>query len=109
MKSWEIVTGCITGAMALALAVYVSFTLRGKGPILSNTYLWLSREQKEKADKKAEYRLVSAVFGGLCGAFAFLTLHIFTGAVWTMILFWIFTVCTIIYALADSLRTILKK
>lgn len=109
MGMGEIVSGCATGFVALLLAIYVSFTVRQKGPILSNSYLWLSKAQRETVDRKAEYRLVSIVFGGLCGAFACLSIRIFTKASWAMWAFGALLVFVIVYAVVDACKTLTKS
>lgn len=109
MKMTETVLGCFTGAIALALGVYVSFTARQKGPILSNSYLWLSKEEKKKADVKAEYRLMTKVFGGLALIFAMLTLYIFTSWKWSLMVMWILMAIVIVYAVYDSIKSAIKK
>lgn len=109
MRVIEIVTGCVTGAITVLLAVYVSFTARQKGPILSNSYLWLSEEEKKKADTRAEYRLITRVFGGLALIFAMLTLNIFTSWKWTLIVMWVLIVGVVVYAVYDSVKSAIKK
>lgn len=59
----DIIFAVITALISIALFIYVSFTARGKGPILSNTYLFAVQKEREKIDKKAEYHMVSVVFG----------------------------------------------
>ena len=51
--------GCFTAAVALAAGIYASFTARGKGPVLSNSY-WFSVLKRENANKKAEYRWLNS-------------------------------------------------
>ena len=63
----------ITGIIAVILFIYVFFAVRCKGPILSNTYLFVSEKERSKIDKKAEYHMVSVVFGILATIFACLT------------------------------------
>lgn len=105
METGQIITGCITGLTAVILGIYASFTVRGRGPILSNTYLWLSKDKRKKADKKKEYKLVSIIYGCLSIIFALLTLNIFTSWSWTGILMWILLAFVIIYAAMDAVKT----
>lgn len=109
MGTTRIVTGSILILIAIALGIYVSFTLRRKGPIFSNTYLWLSKEEQKKADKKAEYKLVSVIFGCLAGVSALLALYTFTLWNWAYILMWAALAFTMIYAIADAVKTQGKK
>ena len=99
--------GCFTAAVALAAGIYASFTARGKGPVLSNSY-WFSVLKRENANKKAEYRLVTVVFSCLSAIFLLLTVEIFTQWPWTAALRWALIAFVLIYALADAFRTVLK-
>ena len=99
--------GCFTAAVALAAGIYASFTARGKGPVLSNSY-WFSVLKRENANKKAEYRLVTVVFSCLSAIFLLLTVKIFTQWPWTAALRWALIAFVLIYALADAFRTVLK-
>ena len=99
--------GCFTAAVALAAGIYASFTARGKGPVLSNSY-WFSVLKRENANKKAEYRLVTVVFSCLSAIFLLLTVEIFTQWPWTAALRWALIAVVLIYALADAFRTVLK-
>lgn len=106
-SSW--ILGCFTALIALLLAVYVSFALREKGPILSNTYLFLNKAQRENADRKAEYKRVSIIFGYLSAAFVCLTIRVFTHERWAMVLFFAIVLFVIFYAFFDAIKTCLKK
>lgn len=44
----DIIFAVITALISIALFIYVSFTARGKGPILSNTYLFAVQKGKRK-------------------------------------------------------------
>lgn len=109
MEMIDVITGCFTGAIAIGLAVYVSFTARCRGPILSNSYLWLSKEEKEKADKKVEYKMVTIVFGGLSLIFTMLTIHIVTSWKWALTAMWVLIAFVVIYAFYDAIKTAVKK
>lgn len=107
MQTEQLVAGGFTGLLSLLLALYLSFTLRCKGPIFSNSYLRMAPEERKKANKKAEYRQVSIVFGALFGVFTCLTIHIFTRAQWSLVLSWVFIVLALAYALVKSFKTML--
>ncbi len=109
LKLIDIAIGIIVALIAAACAMYAFFTSRGIGPILSNSYLWLSQEEREKADKKAEYRMLTRIFGGLALAFGMLAINLFTGWKWAMTGMWIIMACVIIYAVYDSIRNEIKK
>lgn len=95
----------ITGIIAVILFIYVFFAARCKGPILSNTYLFASEKERSKIDKKAEYHMVSVVFGILATIFACLTMYIITS--WNICLYTVFVliICVIVYAVKESIKS----
>ncbi len=104
----NIIIGCVVAIIAILLGIYVSFTARGKGPVLSNTYLWASKQERERT-KKDEYRLVTIIFGCLAVIFALLSLYIFTSWKWANILMWVLIVGVVVFAIVDSVKTVSKK
>lgn len=104
----RIIGGCILGLIAIVFGIYVSFTVREKGPILSNTYMFSSKKERERIDKKAEYKLVSIVFGCLTISFSLLTLYTFTLWKWVYGLFWGVVAFVVVYAIIDAIKTIKK-
>lgn len=104
MEPARIMTGCITGLIALAMAVYISFTARKKGPIFSNTYIWGSKAEREKADRNAEYRLVTVVFGSLSAAFAFMTGYVFTYWGVLYLFMWLALLFAAVYAVVSTVK-----
>ena len=105
----QVVSGSITGIIAILLGVYVSFTARCKGPILSNSYIFASKDERKRIDVKVEYKLITVIFGCLSGIFALLSLYIFTQFKWLYVLMWILIVFVIVYAIVDTVRTDITK
>lgn len=105
MELQQIITGIFLGLVAIGLGIYVSFTARCKGPIFSNTYLWLSKEEREKADKKKEYKLVTVIFSGLSAFFALDAIYIFTLSKAALILGFCIMAFIIIYAIIDAVKS----
>lgn len=101
----EIISALFTGAISVALYVYVSFTVRCKGPVLSNTYLFASKEERKKMDIKAEYHLVSVIFSLLATSFAFTTVYILTDWKWCLYVVFVLIICVIVYAVRDAVKT----
>lgn len=101
----DVIFAVVTGFISVILFIYVSFTVRCKGPILSNTYLFASKEERNKIDKKAEYHMVSVVFGIVADSFAFLTVYIIT--TWNTCLYIVFAlvVSVIVYAIKESIKS----
>ncbi len=109
MEAERIIGGCIFGIPALLLAIYVSFTVRCKGPILSNAWIFLTEEQKKKEDKRPHYKLVSVVFGGLALALAFMSLWVLVDRAWCGIVSGVLIAAVLVYAIADAVKTEKKR
>ena len=105
MEPGRIIAAAIFAIPAVLLMVYVSFTIRGKGPILSNAWLFLTPEQKKREDKRPHYRLVTVVFGLLALALVFLTLWVLLDRNWCGIAAGVLIAADLIYAVADAIRT----
>lgn len=105
----EIIIGIITGAVAVLCFVYVSFTARQKGPILTNEYLLGTEQERRKVDKKASYHLLTVVFGCLGVVFALVTLFIFTDCKWTLYVTYGFIIFDIVYAVVKGVNFKKKK
>lgn len=105
MSIGQIVAGCIVAFIAVLSGVYVTFTARCKGPILSNTFLFLSEEERKKADKQAEYKLVTVVFSFISAIFALLTIQIFTSWIWLYIPIGALAIVLLVYVIVETVKT----
>jgi hypothetical protein len=104
MDLWQMITASIVGLISIILFVYSYFTSKEKGPILSNTYLFASDEERKKIDKSAEYHLVTIVFRILGTVFLLLTIQILTSWSWLKYIIGILVIVVIIYAIKESLK-----
>lgn len=109
METWQIVSSIIIGLISISLLTYSFFTSKEKGPILSNTYLWASVEERKKIDKTAEYHLITIVFRILGIVFLLLTISIITSWAWINYIIGILIVIVIIYAITESIKSEIKN
>ena len=72
---------------------------------MSNTYLFASEEERSRMDKKAEYHMVSVVFGILAVIFAFLTVYIITSWEGCLYIALVLFACVIVYAVKESVKS----
>ena len=107
MKS-EIVPALISGIISVLMFVYALFTSKEKGPILTNNYLFASKEKQEKMDKKLEYRRATIVFGLLGLIFLLLTLQILTIWLWLNYAIGIVVILLISYVVKITMDTVLN-
>ncbi|MDR2599969.1 MAG: DUF3784 domain-containing protein [Oscillospiraceae bacterium] len=108
MEIAGIICGSILSVFAIVLGIYVSFTIRCKGPLLSNPWIWMSKEERErelaKVDIKAEYRQLTIALGGLTLVFLYFAIFCFSTfrmPLWPM---WIIVVFVVLYAIVSSIK-----
>ena len=105
MEISQIVSSIILGLISMLLLTYSFFASKEKGPILSNTYLWATSEEKKKMDKSAEYHLVTVVFSILGMIFLLLTIRILSSWSWINYIIGILITIVIVYAIIDTIKT----
>lgn len=86
IETWRIVTSIVVVLAAIAMAVISVMSFRCKGPLLSQAWTMGTPEQREKLDKKAEYRGVAIVLAGLTVAFLLIAAYILWERDW---MFWL--------------------
>ena len=103
-----ILAGIFCFSLATLCGVYAFFTTRGKGPILSNPYIWLPKEEREKelakADLKSVYKQLTIV--SILLGLIFLFIALITWFTWTSLLYVVYLLigCLIVYAVVSSLK-----
>ena len=104
MEAKGIIAGSILGVFAVIFGIYTSFTARCKGPILSNPWIWMTKEERElaKVDIKAEYRQLTIVFGGLALAFGYLSVFCFSSFRLPLYPMYIIIGLVVLYAIGSS-------
>ena len=106
----SIIFGVVIVIFAVLLGVYASFTARRKGPILSNPYMWMSKEERKKelakADIKAEYRQLTIVSGCSALMLALLSVGIFFDLEWPFYCVYVLIPFILIYAIASSVKSL---
>jgi len=105
---FEMVPALLSGILSLSMLIYALFTSKEKGPILSNNYLFTTKEEREKIDKKAEYHRVTVVFGILGIIFLLLTIELLTMWNWLNYFIGIFIVVLILYIAKVTSDAVLK-
>lgn len=105
----QVVLTIVVGLISILLLTYSFFTSKEKGPILSNTYLLASAEERKHMDKSAEYHLVTIVFGILGMVFLLLTIRLLTSWAWLNYIIGILIAMVIIYAIVESIKTEAKN
>ena len=105
MEISQIVASILLGLISISLLTYSFFTSKEKGPILSNSYLWATSEERQKMNKSAEYHLVTVVFGILGVVFLLLTLRILSSWSWINYIVGTLVGIVIIYAIINTIKS----
>lgn len=90
IELWRIIMSAVIVIAAIVMAVVAVRSFRCKGPLISHAWTMATPEQRKKLDKKAEYRGVAVVMGGLSAAFVFIAAYLLFSQEWT---FWLAIVC----------------
>ena len=69
------------------------------------SYRWKGKAERRRADKRAEYRLVAVIFGGLTAFFALETVHILTLSKIPFLLALCALGFDMVYAVADAVKS----
>lgn len=105
MKTWQIISALIIGLISVLLFTYSFFSSKEKGPILSNSYLFASNEERKRMNLSAEYHLVTIIFRNLGLIFLLLTVKILTSWFWLNYFLGILIVYVMIYAIKETIKS----
>lgn len=105
MELWQVVSAIIIGLISVSSLSYSYYTSKEKGPILSNTYLFATAEERKKIDISAEYHLVTVVFRILAIVFFLLTIQILTLWSWLYYIIGVLVFVLIIYVIKETIKS----
>ncbi len=100
----EAITACVLFLIAAGLFVVSFRSFREKGFLFNNAYIYASKEERERMNKKPHYRQ-SAIISLLLGVLFLLNgANALFGLDWLFWLVIIIAVGTIVYAIVSSIR-----
>lgn len=88
--------------VAVACYVFSFLHFKQKGFLFNNAYLYASKEEREKMDKKPHYRQSAIVFLGIGTIFLLNGLQCLVEADWPFQLVIGLSICTLVYAALSS-------
>jgi len=94
----------ICGIISLAALVISIRSFQEKGFLFNNAYIWASREEREKLDKKPHYRQTAVVFAMICGVFACMAAEILLETGWLLAVEGVLVAAMLVYAIKSSIR-----
>ena len=100
----NLVVGIILGAIAVGCFIISYRHFREKGFLFNNAYLYASKEEREKMDKKPYYRQSAITFLLLGIIFVINTIGAIFEVNWAFALVMPITTITVIYAVVSSIK-----
>ena len=105
----EIIVAILLGAIAVGCYVVGILQLLGKGFLLNNAFIYASKEEREKLDKKPYYKQSGIVFCSLGTIFVFNAINVVAQRSELFICVIAMMIATVIYAIASSVTIENKK
>ncbi|HKM23089.1 MAG TPA: DUF3784 domain-containing protein [Lachnospiraceae bacterium] len=103
METGVIITAVIIFSLAAGTLVFSIFQFLEKGFLFNNAYLYASKEERGKMDKKPHYRQSAIVFLMICFVFIMMGLNLITGKLLFLTLEICLIVTVLIYAIVSSI------
>lgn len=99
----------ITGICTVTCCIISIRQFQQKGFLFNNAYIYASKDEREKMDKKPHYRQSGIVFAFLTGVFLCIGLEVILKTGWLMWVEGILLVAVLVYAIASSARSEKRK
>ena len=99
----EIIIACILFAVSVFLFFMSVRSFMEKGFLFNNAYIYASKQEREKMNKKPHYRQSAIVFLLLGIVFLLLALAVLLEAYWISFVGVVVVIITLIYAIVSSI------
>lgn len=100
----KIILSVILICAAIVMFVLAIRSLKGKGYLFNNAYIYASKEEREKMDKKPHYRQTGVCFLMISVILLLDGIDILTGINWLSYVAIAITVIVVIYAIVSSIK-----
>ena len=94
--------------VAIFCFVVVYFAIKNKGPIISNQYLFASKQEREKLKTKKEYKNSAIIFSFLGLMFLLEAISVYYEISWLSFVVVILSVILIVFVIFISVKSIRK-
>ena len=98
----NVVGAIVLGLIAIAFFVFACMHFLGKGFLLNNAYIYASKEEREKMDKKPHYKQSGIVFLLMGIVFAINAVDMVFQTTWLFYLVLAVIVAAIVYAIVSA-------
>jgi len=85
------------------------FQFKEKGFLFNNAYLYASKEERSRMNKKPYYRQSAIAFSSLGIIFLVIAVAIFTGLNWLFSIVIVFAILLVVYAIVSSIAIERKR
>lgn len=104
----ELIGAIICSILAAACIIVCVLQFKEKGFLFNNAYIWASKQEREKMDKKPHYRQSAIVFALLSSIFVCGAIECIIKTGWLCWIAGVLCVVVLIYAIASSVRSATK-
>ncbi|MBQ3010223.1 MAG: DUF3784 domain-containing protein [Oscillospiraceae bacterium] len=105
MRMAKTITAIIIGLIAVASFIISILQFKEKGFLFNNAYIWASKEERQRMDRRPHYRQSGVVFSLIGILFLLLALEVLLNAGWLLYVFWGVVILTVVYAVVSSIKT----
>lgn len=105
MHMEKTIVAIIIGLIAAASFIISILQFKEKGFLFNNAYIWASKEERQRMDKRPHYRQSGVVFSLIGVLFLLLALEVLLDAGWLLYAFWGVVILTVVYAIVSSIKT----
>lgn len=100
----EKICAIVCGALAIVSAVISIRSLKEKGFLFNNAYIWASKQEREKMNKKPHYRQTAIAFALITVIFACMAVECVLQTGWLWIIVGVVSIAVLVYAIASSVK-----
>ena len=101
MNTSEIINSSLLLLLSVVSFVIGYFQFKEKGFLFNNAYIYASKEERKRMNKKPYYRQSAIVFTGMGIVFLMIAAAIFTGWLWLHLIVIVVSILLVIYAIAS--------
>ncbi len=105
----EILCAIVCGIFAVISLIISVMSFMEKGFLFNNTYIWASKQEREKMDKKPHYRQSAIVFALIAAVFLCNAIECVLQTGWLWIVAVVVTIATLVYATVSSIKETTKR
>jgi len=104
----ETICAIVCGVLAIVSAIISIRSFMEKGFLFNNAYIWASKQEREKMDKKPHYRQSAIAFAIITAVFVCMALECVLLTGWLWIAVGVLSVSVLVYAIASSVKSTTK-